>query len=108
MIDFAGSRDKLRYDLASQSVNVQRRQQDADGPYDSTCSASALGTTQLGSGQTHSAQVFEDGAFGINLVENNFGAIEIEQDTVIILGRQLGESSNSICRDGGSRGSHWV
>lgn len=43
---------------------------------------------QFGSGQANASQVLENCDFRINVVENDFGSIEIEADCVVELGSQ--------------------
>lgn len=55
--------------------------------------------TQLGSCEADASEVFQQGYFGVDCVEDNLGAIQVEANAVLILLRNRGKRRPALGRD---------
>jgi len=70
-------------------------------PYDCASATSSFCASQLGPGESDSPKILEKGDLGINCVQFNLGAIEIESNGVIISSCQSSKRVHPLRGNGG-------
>lgn len=98
MVKFLGGRVHMRDNLLKgRLVNdliQEMMRQDSNQTYNSTRTTPSLCTAQLGARQPNAPQIFKQGDFGIDRVQRDFGAVQVESESVVPFFREMGEGSD--------------
>lgn len=62
--------------------------------YNSARTTPSLCTSQLGARQSDAPQIFEQGDFGVDRVQRDFGAIQVEAEGIVPFFREMSEGGD--------------
>lgn len=83
--------------------NKQRHKNLKKQAYHSASTTTSLRTSQFRSSQSNPAKVLQQCDLGVNVVDFDLGAVEVEADCVVPVGDEVGEGGESFPRGRGVR-----
>lgn len=99
MVDLFSGWVVLREDLSGSAPASHSH--DATATYHSAGPAATLSAPKLGACQADAAQVLEQRDLGVDRVQHDAGAVEVEDDSILPVGDDSRQSSRRVLGDGG-------